>query len=176
MVYSISSKQKLNTKSSTEAELVAINDSMEQVLWTRHFVVAQGEHSPSMTIYQDSKSTILLAENGKTSSSRRTRHLVIRYFFARQNQKGQSDNCVLSHTGHVKGFLKKPLQGAQAIQNSKSVQQFKYSCSQECVGAKDKNGWLKEKMRSDRTTGKANLKTAKSGTRLVQIHGFTLVE
>jgi len=31
-------------------------------------------------IYQDNKSTILLAENGKGSSSRHTRHLDVRYF------------------------------------------------------------------------------------------------
>jgi len=37
MAYSTSSKQKLNTESSTEAELVAIDDSMGQILWTRHF-------------------------------------------------------------------------------------------------------------------------------------------
>ena len=48
--YSTSSKQKLNTKSSIEAELVAINDSMGQVLWTRHFLTAQGEHVFSTTI------------------------------------------------------------------------------------------------------------------------------
>ena len=45
--YSESSKQKLNTKSSTEAELVAIDDSMAQVLWTRHFLAAQGKHVPT---------------------------------------------------------------------------------------------------------------------------------
>ena len=67
--YAASSKQKLNTKSSssTEAELVAIDDSMAQVLWTRHFLAAQGKHVPTTTIYQDNKSTILLAENRKTS-------------------------------------------------------------------------------------------------------------
>ena len=80
MAYSTSSKQKLNTKNSTEEELVAIDDSMAQVLWTRHFLAAQGEHVPTMTIYQDNKSTILLAENRKTSSSKRTQHLDIRYF------------------------------------------------------------------------------------------------
>ena len=34
MIYSTSTKQKLNTRSSTEAELVAVNDVMLQVLWT----------------------------------------------------------------------------------------------------------------------------------------------
>jgi len=42
-MYSCSYKQKLNTKSITEAELVGINDAMGQVLWTCHFLAAQGE-------------------------------------------------------------------------------------------------------------------------------------
>jgi len=65
--YKSSCKQKLNTKSSTEAELVAIDDAMGQVLWTRHFLAAQGEPVPVTTIYQDNKSTILLSENGRVS-------------------------------------------------------------------------------------------------------------
>jgi hypothetical protein len=36
--YATSIKQKLNTKSSTEAELVSTNDVMPQVLWTRYFL------------------------------------------------------------------------------------------------------------------------------------------
>lgn len=47
---STSSKQKLNTKSSTEVELVAIDNFMGQVLWTRHFLTEQGEHVPTTTI------------------------------------------------------------------------------------------------------------------------------
>jgi len=39
-----STKEKLNTKSSTEAELVAIDHSMAQVLWTRHFVSSEGTY------------------------------------------------------------------------------------------------------------------------------------
>jgi len=41
------SKKKLNTKSPTEAELIAIDDD------TRHFLAAQGVHVPTMTFYQD---------------------------------------------------------------------------------------------------------------------------
>jgi len=48
--YSGSSKQKLNTKSSTEAELVAIDDAMGQILWTCHFLAAQGEYVPTTDV------------------------------------------------------------------------------------------------------------------------------
>jgi len=80
-MYTASCKQKLNTKSSTEAELVAVDDAMGQVLWTRHFLAAQGQHVLTTTIYQDNKSTILLAENRRSSCSKRTRHINVRYIF-----------------------------------------------------------------------------------------------
>jgi len=70
--YSTSCTHKSNIKSSTKAKLVAIDDAMAQVLWTRLFLPAQGMYILTTTIYQDYKSTILLAENGKGSSSRRT--------------------------------------------------------------------------------------------------------
>jgi len=79
--YTASCKQKLNTKSSTEVELVALDDAMGQVLWTRHFWPTQGYTVPTTTIYQDNKSTILLAENSRSSSSKRSRHINIWYFF-----------------------------------------------------------------------------------------------
>jgi len=67
-----SSKQKLNDNSSTEAELVEIDETMGQILWTRHFLAAQAIHVCTMTIYQDNKRTILLSENGRLSSGKRT--------------------------------------------------------------------------------------------------------
>ena len=66
--YTASCKQKINTKSSTEAEMVAVDDTMGKVLWTRHFLAGQGHHVPKTTNYQVNKSTILLAENRKSSS------------------------------------------------------------------------------------------------------------
>jgi len=79
--YSGSFKQKLNMKSSMEAELLVIDDAMGQILWIRHFLAAQGHYIPTTTVCQDNKSTILLAENGRSSSSKQTHHLNVRYFF-----------------------------------------------------------------------------------------------
>ena len=79
--YTSSCRQKLNTKSSTEAELVDIDDGMSQILWAMHLLVAQGEPVPVTTIYQDKTSTILLSENGKASCSKCTNHLDVHYFF-----------------------------------------------------------------------------------------------
>ena len=53
--YAASCKQKLNTKSSTETEQIAVNDSMVQILWRRHFLVEQGLHVPTTTIYKTTR-------------------------------------------------------------------------------------------------------------------------
>ena len=88
-ITSTSKKQKLNTRSSTEAELVAVDDGMSKMLWTRLFLEAQGLTIADNILYQDNQSAILLAKNGKASSSKRTRHFNIRYFFVTdQVEKG----------------------------------------------------------------------------------------
>ena len=42
VIYARSTKLKINTKSSTEAELVGASDMIGQVTWTRNFLEAQG--------------------------------------------------------------------------------------------------------------------------------------
>ena len=59
-----STQQKLMTRSSTEAELVAVNDCMSLILCTRYFLEAQGYGVDDAIIYQDNKSAILLEQNG----------------------------------------------------------------------------------------------------------------
>ena len=41
--HTLTQVKKLNTKSSMEAEVVAVDDMMGQVLWTRHFLAAKGQ-------------------------------------------------------------------------------------------------------------------------------------
>jgi len=74
-------KQKINTKSSTESELVGVDEFLPQVLWTRYFLEGQGYQITENIIKQDNRSTILLAKNGRGSSSKRTKHINIRYYF-----------------------------------------------------------------------------------------------
>ena len=72
VIYGTSTRQKLNTRSSTEAVLVAVDSCMSQVLWTRYFLEAQGYNINNCVIYQDNKSAMLLEQNGQASSSKRT--------------------------------------------------------------------------------------------------------
>ncbi len=77
----VSTQQPINTKSSTEAELVSVVDGMPVVIWTRNFLLDIGYAVNDSVVYQDNQSAILLEQNRRTSSGRRTRHINIRYFF-----------------------------------------------------------------------------------------------
>jgi hypothetical protein len=72
-----STKQKLNMHSSTICEVVAVDDMIPQVLWTRLFMQEQGIKVTDNILYQDKKSAILLEKNGWTSSSKWTKHIKI---------------------------------------------------------------------------------------------------
>ena len=78
---SFSRKHKTNTRSSTESEIVSVDDAITTVLWSLYFIQAQGYDMVHATIYQDNKSAILLEKNGKMSSSKRTKHIKKKYFF-----------------------------------------------------------------------------------------------
>ena len=109
-----SAKQKLNTRSSTEAELVAVDDVATMILWTQLFLEAQGYMVERNIVYQDNQSAILLETNGKKSSGKRTRALNIRYFFITdQVEKGivQIMHCPTDHM--IGDFMTKPLQGSK---------------------------------------------------------------
>ena len=115
--YSTSCKQKLNRKNTAESELVAIDDTMGQILWTQHFLNAQGITTPeATTIFQDNKSTILLAESVKTSDSRCTPHLHVQYFFVTDNiKKGEVKVAFCPMHDMLGDFFTKPLQGSQFV-------------------------------------------------------------
>jgi hypothetical protein len=75
------SKQKLVTKSSTEAEIVALSDGLTQILWAREFLTDQGYELPATAVHEDNMGVIKLMA-AKRTAKQRTKHLNVRYFFA----------------------------------------------------------------------------------------------
>jgi hypothetical protein len=113
-IYSTSSKQKLVTRSSTEAEIVGVHDVMPQLIWTAHFLDGQGININESILYQDNTSSILLEKNGRSSSTKRTRHMNIRYFFIKDqvdSKRVKIEHCPTADM--MADFFTKPLQGTQ---------------------------------------------------------------
>jgi ribonuclease HI len=130
-----SSVQKLNTTSSTEAELVAVSEAAGQLMWTREFILEQqyqvegdsdiiaeldsdiaGLNAVNNTksravVFQDNQSTIALLNRGEAASSR-TRHIAIRYFYLK-DKIGRDEIAVeyLPTERMIADILTKPLQG-----------------------------------------------------------------
>ena len=64
-------------------------------------------------MYQDNKSAILLEKNGKLSSSKRTKHINVRYFFISDRIAKGDLKINWCATGNMIGdFMMKPVQGA----------------------------------------------------------------
>ncbi len=106
-------KQKLNTKSSTESELVGVDDMMPIIVWTCYFLLSQGYGIVENLLLQGNKSSVLLEQNEKALSSKHTRHINIRYFFITDqvNMKEISPHwCPTKEM--VADFCTKPLQGS----------------------------------------------------------------
>jgi hypothetical protein len=116
-------KQKINTKSSTESELVGVEDGMPFIMWIRLFYIKQFKLYPSdhpmkeigqkNIILQDNTITIQLENNGRRSSGKRTRHINIRYFYITdQIKEGKVSVTYCPTLEMVSDYFTKPLQGS----------------------------------------------------------------
>ena len=77
-----STKQKLNTKNSTETEIVGTDNFIPSISWTRYFLETQGYSVKNNTLFQNNKASMLLEKNSKFSSTKRTKYINIRYFLS----------------------------------------------------------------------------------------------
>jgi hypothetical protein len=112
-VVAMSAKQKLNSTSSTEGELIGAADLMPKLLWARYFLDAQGYDVTDNVLHQDNMSSIKLEQNGRASSGKRTRHINIRYFFIKDRiGSGELRVAYCPTEEMVADFFTKPLQGA----------------------------------------------------------------
>ena len=74
---------------------------------------AQGYNIDDNILAQDNQSSMLLENNGRASSSKRTRHVNIRYFFVTDRIQNKELSVKYCPTGDMLAdFFTKPLQGA----------------------------------------------------------------
>jgi hypothetical protein len=110
---SSSGKQKLNTCSLTESELVGVDNPMSLIVWSRNFLKTQRYAVVNNILHQDNRSAILLEQNGKMSSGKHTKHIAICYFFVTDRIRAGKISPKWCPTGEmIADFLTKPLQGA----------------------------------------------------------------
>lgn len=114
-------KHKLVSRSSTEAELIALHDAVPEILWLRKLLHDLGYaalrsegHTRSQgptTVFQDNISTIFIGNKGMSNKGK-TKHMDIRYFFIKE--KIDSHELTLQHLPTdemLADYLTKPLAG-----------------------------------------------------------------
>ena len=107
-----SQKQHLNSRSSTEAELVGADDFLSQILWTQRFLQQQDIPMKQNILYQDNQSTILLETKGRSSLGKWSRAINIRFFAIKDScEKGELEILFCPTDGTIADFHTKPLQG-----------------------------------------------------------------
>ena len=108
------SKQKLNTKSSTESELVGASDYLPHTIWFKRFLAQQGYKVKGNVFYQDNVSAIRLESNGFASQGEKSKHISIRYFFIKDVLNKEEIQLVHCPTTRmIADYFTKPLQGAK---------------------------------------------------------------
>jgi hypothetical protein len=110
-IFARSIKQKIVTKSSAEAELVALADEVTNGIWANRFLIQQGYSMPLLVVFEDNQSTISIARKKTSSSSFNTRHIDIKYFFIKDHIGKTLTIKYIPSIDMIADVLTKPLQG-----------------------------------------------------------------
>ena len=144
----------MNTRSSSETELVGTDDGMSETLWINDFVRTQGLDCTDATLHQDNESTAPWETQGRASCGQGTKHMNIKFFFVKdQVDKG---DIRIEHCGTEDmsaDFFSEPLQGKKFIEfrneimnitpnNCEMMTQSAFESSQECVGFQVPEHWI----------------------------------
>jgi hypothetical protein len=87
-----------------------------------------------VVIEQDNTSTIQLENNGKQSTTKRTRHINIRYFYITSKIKNGSVRVIYHPTKQmVSDYLTKPLQGSLLRTHRNSIMGNDENSIAECI-------------------------------------------
>ena len=92
------------------------------MIWSRHFLEAQQEAVEDNICYQDNESSVKLEKNGKRSSSKRTRHIAISYYFLADRVSSNEVSIEYFPTEDVIGDYHRPTEDMIGDYHTKSLQ------------------------------------------------------
>ena len=107
-------RPEINSGSSTKAKLIGIADALGIILWKKYYMEAQGYTIDTNILFQDNKSTILLATNGRQSAGKKSKHIKNKYFLVAD--KVDQGDLKITHEGTDTmwaDYHSKPLQGSK---------------------------------------------------------------
>ena len=111
-VHNKSSKQKLNTRSTTESEVVGVSEYLPYNIWQVNFFKEQGYDIRNNYIYQDNESAAKLEINGRNSCTGNSRHVDIKFFWVKDRvDKKEVEIKYCPTTLMLADYFTKPLQG-----------------------------------------------------------------
>jgi hypothetical protein len=132
-----STTQKLVTKSSTEAEIVAASAAGADIISLKNFLKHQNfGNNPPGILHQDNEASIKLLLKGHPCSVR-TRHIDIHYFWVSDSiQRGEIELQWTGTKDMISDVLTKPLQGSNfSLLRDKLIgNQGSQTSHEECVG------------------------------------------
>ena len=100
-------------KSSTESEVVGVNDYLPYNIWVTLFLKEQGITLYKNILYQDNQSAMKMEKNGRGSCTGNSRHIDIRYFFVKDRiDKGEIEVVYCPTEKMLADYFTKLLQGA----------------------------------------------------------------
>ena len=112
IVHGKGSAQKMNSRSSTETELIGNSEYLPYSIWVEHFMEAQGHKIKQHVLWQDNESAEKMAKNGRLSCMGNSRHVAIKFFWTADRVKqGKMDVKHCPTAKMLADFYTKPLQG-----------------------------------------------------------------
>lgn len=106
----LSQRQGMTATSTTEAELIAANDAVKEVIWINRLFRSMGRIQKTPVLQVDNLATVRLAQNPEFH--RRTKHIKIKYFFIREKVlEGEVQVAHIATDKQVADVMTKPLPG-----------------------------------------------------------------
>ena len=109
-----SSKQKMNSRSSNETEVIGNSEYLPTNIWHEHFLEAQGYPIKYNYFFQDNEGAEKMAKNGRLSCGSNSRHINIKFFWISDRVKQGHVQIKRCHMDRMLAdFFTKPLQGSK---------------------------------------------------------------